>query len=65
MAPVNDQRQQGSGDGAGVVWLPDNRVFTGREKPMGLDIVIVDDQMSIRTMLRQVVEDISPGLRVA
>jgi len=64
MVPVDDQRQQGSGDGADITQLPDNHEFTGRENPMGLDIVIVDDQMSIRTMLRQVVEDISPELRV-
>lgn len=30
----------------------------------GLDIVIVDDQLSARTMLRHVIEDIAPELRV-
>lgn len=31
---------------------------------LGLNIVIVDDQMSARTMLRHVIEDIAPELKV-
>ncbi|KOR39519.1 cation tolerance protein CutA [Xanthomonas oryzae] len=36
----------------------------GEKADLGLNIVIVDDQMSARTMLRHVIEDIAPELKV-
>lgn len=56
--------QQVARDACEAAQLPDHSRFTGHYNHMGLDIVIVDDQTSARTMLRHVIEDIASELRV-
>ncbi|RBC17500.1 two-component system response regulator, partial [Xanthomonas oryzae pv. oryzae] len=48
----------------GGAFSTDTWVSCAEKADMGLNIVIVDDQMSARTMLRHVIEDIAPELKV-